>query len=46
MTEEGAAEHIDKLAKKYMGVDKYPFHRPRRRAHHRPGEPQKVSHGW
>jgi PPOX class probable F420-dependent enzyme len=25
---EGAAEHIDKLAKKYMGKDKYPFHRP------------------
>lgn len=21
----GAAEHIDKLAKKYLGVDKYPF---------------------
>jgi PPOX class probable F420-dependent enzyme len=28
MTEEGANEHIDKLAKKYMGKDKYPFHRP------------------
>ncbi len=24
---EGAADHIDKLAKKYMGKDKYPFHR-------------------
>jgi PPOX class probable F420-dependent enzyme len=24
---EGAPEHIDKLAKKYMGVDRYPFHR-------------------
>ena len=25
---EGAAEHTDKLAKKYMGVDKYPYHSP------------------
>ena len=25
ITEEGAAEHIDKMAKKYMGVDKYPY---------------------
>ena len=25
---EGADEHIDKLAKKYMGQDRYPFHRP------------------
>jgi PPOX class probable F420-dependent enzyme len=25
-TEEGADAHIDSLAKKYMGVDKYPFH--------------------
>ncbi|MFO0580563.1 MAG: PPOX class F420-dependent oxidoreductase [Polyangia bacterium] len=28
MTEEGADEHIDKMAKKYMGKDKYPFHKP------------------
>jgi PPOX class probable F420-dependent enzyme len=27
-TEKGANEHIDSLAKKYMGVDKYPFHAP------------------
>jgi PPOX class probable F420-dependent enzyme len=27
-TEEGANTHIDSLAKKYMGVDKYPFHEP------------------
>jgi hypothetical protein len=26
-TEEGANEHIDELARLYMGVDKYPFHR-------------------
>ena len=28
VTEEGATQHIDALAKKYMGVDKYPFHSP------------------
>jgi len=28
MTEAGANESIDKLAKKYMGLDKYPYHRP------------------
>lgn len=28
MTENGAAEHIDKMAMKYMGKEKYPFHRP------------------
>ncbi|MBI3650357.1 MAG: PPOX class F420-dependent oxidoreductase [Acidobacteria bacterium] len=27
ITEEGAAQHIDKMAKKYMGVDKYPYAR-------------------
>ncbi|MCL5743967.1 MAG: PPOX class F420-dependent oxidoreductase, partial [Acidobacteria bacterium] len=25
MTEQGADEHIDKMAKKYLGKDKYPF---------------------
>lgn len=25
LVEEGAEEHIDKLAKKYMGVDSYPM---------------------
>ena len=25
ITEDGADQHIDKLAKKYMGVDKYPY---------------------
>ena len=25
ITEEGAAHHIDKMAKKYLGVDKYPY---------------------
>lgn len=28
ITEEGAAEHIDKLAKDYMGKDRYPWHDP------------------
>jgi PPOX class probable F420-dependent enzyme len=27
ITHEGADDHIDSLAKKYLGVDKYPFHR-------------------
>ena len=30
ITEDGASEHIDKMAKKYMGVDKY--------SHRKPGE--------
>ena len=28
ITTEGAEEHIDALAKKYMGVDKYPYRTP------------------
>ncbi|HEY4000939.1 MAG TPA: PPOX class F420-dependent oxidoreductase [Candidatus Xenobia bacterium] len=28
ITTDGGAAGIDKLAKKYMGVDKYPYHRP------------------
>ena len=28
VTESGADPHIDSLAKKYMGVDKYPYRRP------------------
>ena len=28
LTEEGADAHIDSLAKKYLGKDKYPFARP------------------
>lgn len=27
-TSEGADDHIDKLAKRYLGVDKYPFRSP------------------
>ncbi len=28
ITEQGAAAHIDKMAKKYLGVDKYPYSQP------------------
>ncbi len=28
ITEQGAAQHIDKLAKKYLGADKYPYAQP------------------
>jgi len=28
ITVDGADEHIDKMAKKYMGKDKYPYRRP------------------
>jgi len=28
ITEEGAAAHIDRMAKKYLGVDKYPYAQP------------------
>jgi PPOX class probable F420-dependent enzyme len=29
ITEQGADEHIDKMAKKYMGKDKYPYRNPK-----------------
>jgi PPOX class probable F420-dependent enzyme len=28
ITEEGAEEHIDKMAKKYLGLDRYPYRQP------------------
>ena len=28
ITEQGADEHIDRMAKKYLGQDKYPFRQP------------------
>jgi len=28
ITENGADQHIDKMAKKYLGQDKYPFRQP------------------
>jgi PPOX class probable F420-dependent enzyme len=27
-TERGAVEHLDQLAKRYIGYDKYPWHKP------------------
>jgi PPOX class probable F420-dependent enzyme len=27
-TEQGAAEHLDQLAKRYINADKYPWHKP------------------
>jgi len=27
-TQEGASEHVDQLAKKYLGVEKYPYSQP------------------
>ncbi len=27
-TERGAVEHLDKLAQRYLGLDKYPWHKP------------------
>ena len=28
ITEQGAADHIDRMARKYLGVDKYPYAQP------------------
>lgn len=28
ITQDGAEDHIDRMAKKYMGLDKYPYRRP------------------
>jgi hypothetical protein len=28
ITETGADKHIDRMAKKYLGVDSYPYRRP------------------
>jgi len=28
ITEQGANEHIDRMAKKYLGLDKYPYRQP------------------
>jgi hypothetical protein len=32
-TKEGPVEHTDRLAKKYLGVDKYPFPTPIEKSH-------------
>lgn len=41
-TEEGADAHIDALAKKYMGVDRYPMHTPTEKRVIYKIEPEKV----
>lgn len=40
----GADEHIDKLAKKYLGQDKYPYHSPNERRVILKVKPEKVFH--
>jgi PPOX class probable F420-dependent enzyme len=44
ITEEGADDHIDKMAKKYMGVDKYPGRSPGEVRVIYKIEPQRTSH--
>ena len=43
-THEGADEHIDSLAKKYMGVDSYPFRREGEQRITFEIEPERVIH--
>ena len=42
ITERGADEHIDKMAKKYLGKDKYPFRAPGEKRVLYKIEPQRV----
>ena len=44
VTEEGADQHIDKMAKKYIGADKYPWRRPEEVRVLLKIKPQRVSH--
>jgi len=41
---EGADEHLDKLAKKYFGVEKYPFHTPDEQRIILKIQPEKIHH--
>ena len=41
---QGADDHIDKLAKKYLGVDKYPFRSPEEKRIILRIKPEKVFH--
>lgn len=43
-TTTGADEHVDKLAKKYLGVDKYPFRSPSEKRIILKVKPEKVFH--
>jgi PPOX class probable F420-dependent enzyme len=40
----GAGEHADKLAKKYLGLDKYPYHSPNEKRVVLKTEPERVFH--
>ena len=42
VTEEGADDQIDKLAKKYIGKEKYPWHKPTEQRLKVLIEPEKV----
>jgi len=44
LTTEGADEHIDKLAKKYFGIDKYPYHSPEEKRIIIKIKPEKIYH--
>jgi PPOX class probable F420-dependent enzyme len=46
VTFEGAEEHVDKMAKKYMGLEKYPMRRPGIRRVLIKIEPKRVSTMW
>ena len=43
-TANGADEHVDKLAKKYLGVDKYPFKAPDEKRIILKIKPEKIFH--
>ena len=43
VTDEGADEHIDSMAKKYLGEDKYPFRQPGEKRLKFRVKPEKVS---
>ncbi|AFU58558.1 hypothetical protein Ngar_c16250 [Candidatus Nitrososphaera gargensis Ga9.2] len=43
-TTNGADEHIDKMAKKYVGLDKYPGHAPGEKRVLLKIKPERVSH--
>ncbi len=44
ITEQGADEHIDKMAKKYFGADKYPFRTPDEQRIILKIQPEKIYH--
>jgi len=44
ITTEGADEHIDKLAKKYFGLDKYPYRSPDEKRIIMKIKPEKIHH--